>query len=296
MPNFTSALYLGLRHPTRSLRPWSQISPGVPAAFSEPSSADITAAKLAALQGCETGVLASSTLHLFWDLFGLCVRKPVQVFFDAKLYTIGRWGVERAQALGAPSHRYRHMDPADLNKKLRDCHNAGPKPIIVTDGFCPDCGRTAPLRQYAQIVEEYGGLLVVDDTQALGIFGHSPDPGAPYGNGGGGTLRWLGIESRSIVLICSLAKAFGVPIAVLAGSENTVRRFKKGSLTRIHCSPPSIAAIHAQNTRWRSTTCAAMNCDPNLSIWSTGSETVRQIPVSLSRGESFPFRMWQRVT
>jgi hypothetical protein len=30
MLDFTSALYLGFRHPNRSLRPWSQFTTGVP--------------------------------------------------------------------------------------------------------------------------------------------------------------------------------------------------------------------------------------------------------------------------
>lgn len=48
-----------------------------------------------------------------------------------------------------------------------------------------------------------------------------------------------------MLLVSSLAKGFGVPVAVLAGSRALVRWFKDKSQTRTHCSPPSIAAIHA---------------------------------------------------
>jgi 8-amino-7-oxononanoate synthase len=43
----------------------------------------------------------------------------------------------------------------------------------------------------------------------------------------------------------SLAKGFGVPLAVLAGSATMLRRFEAESATRVHCSPPSSAVIHA---------------------------------------------------
>lgn len=87
--------------------------------------------------------------------------------------------------------------------------------------------------------------MVVDDTQALGILGRSPDQGAPYGRGGGGSLRRAGIEDDRVVVISSLAKAFGAPVAVLAGSEDLVAGFERESATRVHCSPPSQAVIVA---------------------------------------------------
>jgi 8-amino-7-oxononanoate synthase len=43
----------------------------------------------------------------------------------------------------------------------------------------------------------------------------------------------------------SLAKGFGVPVAVLAGSTALLERFMATSETRVHSSPPSVAVIHA---------------------------------------------------
>ena len=67
MIDFTSALYLGLHHPSWALRQWSQFTTGVPAALASPPDAQVVAKELAALQGCEWGLLGPSTLHLFWD-------------------------------------------------------------------------------------------------------------------------------------------------------------------------------------------------------------------------------------
>ena len=48
-----------------------------------------------------------------------------------------------------------------------------------------------------------------------------------------------------MIVVASLAKGFGTPIAVLAGSHECVSRFEASSQTRVHCSPPSVATLHA---------------------------------------------------
>jgi len=65
--DFTSTLYLGLRHPAASLEPWHQLSRGTPAAIQEPPGAEKLATRLAALQGFQRAVLMPSTFHAMWD-------------------------------------------------------------------------------------------------------------------------------------------------------------------------------------------------------------------------------------
>ena len=67
------------------------------------------------------------------------------------------------------------------------------------------------------------GLLVIDDTQALGIFGKRTKGESPYGSGGGGSLRWHALQTPRIVAVSSLAKAFGAPVAVVAGSARLTK-------------------------------------------------------------------------
>jgi len=82
---------------------------------------------------------------------------------------------------------------------------------------------------------------VIDDTQALGILGAWPGPGAPYGRGGAGSPAWCGVAGDDLARVCSLAKGFGAPLAVLAGSARVVARFEAEAATPVHCSPPSAA-------------------------------------------------------
>jgi hypothetical protein len=69
MIDFTSALYLGMRHAHWALPPWLRLTTGRPAALEEPPEANRLSQDIARLLRCERAILAPSTLHLFWDLF-----------------------------------------------------------------------------------------------------------------------------------------------------------------------------------------------------------------------------------
>jgi len=99
--------------------------------------------------------------------------------------------------------------------------------------------------QYVELAERYGGFVLIDDTQALGVMGASADASRPYGVGGGGSLRIAGVHADEVVVVNSLAKAFGVPVAMVGGSGRLIARLRSSSLTRTHCSPPSAAVIAA---------------------------------------------------
>lgn len=231
--DFTSALYLGFRHAHWELAPWRALTLGKPAALEASPAAGRLAAGLAELTGAADALLGPSTLHLFWDACTILAREPRVVFAaDRGSYAVARWGLERAAAQGAEVRWFDHMDPLSLRRVL--ARRPG-RPIVVTDGFCPACGRSAPLDEYAGIARRFGGRLLVDDTQALGLLGPA----------GGGSCRHHGIAGEDVIQIASLAKAFGAPLAVCAGSGEWTGRLRDGGMTQMHCSPPSEASIAA---------------------------------------------------
>lgn len=222
------------------------MTPGVPAALASPPIAAAIERGLAALTGTERALLFRSTLHAFWDLFGSLARDTAAIHVDAAAYPIGRWGVERAVARGIPVMTFPHRDSAALGRQLaRAPARAGCRPLVLADGFCPGCGSLVPIEEYLESLRPLGGRLVLDDTQALGIFGNSPDAGVPLGRGGGGSLRRAGISDPEVILVGSLAKGFGAPLAMLGGARATVARLETESETRVHCSPPSFPDLHA---------------------------------------------------
>jgi 8-amino-7-oxononanoate synthase len=245
MLDFTSSLYLGLRHGRDSLVPWAQLTTGVPAALEEHPLAPRVAAGLAALVGLPAATMATSTLHAFWDLAVAIDPRRAAVFVDAGTYATGRWCAERARALGADVRAFAHHDPEALASLIR--RSSGRRhAVVLTDGFCPDCGRLAPLAAFAEVAAPRDGLVVIDDTQALGVLG-TPAAGHVYGIGGGGSVRAAPAPIRTgrIAIVASLAKGLGVPVAVVASDGPFVRTFERRSETRVHASPPSAAHLHA---------------------------------------------------
>ncbi|HEX9173648.1 MAG TPA: 8-amino-7-oxononanoate synthase, partial [Telluria sp.] len=245
MLDFGSALYLGMRHPAAALAGWEALTLGRPAAACEPPGAGVLARALARLVGTEAATLLPSTLHLFWDLLRVLAAERIALLVDAGSYPIARWGAQCAAASGTPLTLFARGSAGMALRLARAAAHAGRSPVIVSDGYFPGDGGAPPLRAYAAIARQLGGYLVLDDTQALGLFGQRPGPGAPYGSGGGGSARMHGLEGRHVLVGASLAKGFGAPLAVLCAGAAMVRRFENHSQTRVHSSPPCVAAIMA---------------------------------------------------
>jgi 8-amino-7-oxononanoate synthase len=236
MLDFTSALYLGMRHGRDELEPWTQLTQGRPAALERPRGEAAVAARLAALMGCERAFVGVSTLHLFWDLFGALAGRSIALFVDEQSYPVMGWGVERAAGRGVPVRRFRHHDAADLRRRIAGAE-PGRRPLVVADGYGPGGGGGAvPLAAYLEAARGRGGMVMLDDTQALGMLG----------SGGGGSARLHGAGgSEELLLVASLAKAFGVPVAVAAGGRRAIEWLEARAETRAYASPPSAALLAA---------------------------------------------------
>jgi len=243
MLDFTLALYLGFQHPSWSLPEWSSLTLGKPAALEEPPGIRAVERRLADLTGCGDVMLATSTLHAFFDLFAMLGNQQTAVLIDRSSYPIARWGAQHAASGGSAISFFSSHDLVELRWVLSRPPQL--RPLIVTDGLSPATGITAPLAEYAKLAALQGGLVLVDDTQALGILGVSASSFCPFGIGGGGSLRYTGVYSGEVIIVNSLAKAFGVPVAMIGGEAHLIDELRRHSVTRTHCSPPSVAVITA---------------------------------------------------
>ena len=244
--DFSSSLYLGFEHSSQEIGRWDNLTTGVPAAIQEHKHASFLANQIAQLQGLERGLIYPSTLHAFTDLFTTWPdSEKFQLFYDSDLYEIGKLGVKLGKLNGIRTSSFPHFNHKELRNKLDLKLEKGKKPIIVTDGFCPLCGKLAPLRQYMDIIKPYDGFLILDDTQALGILGQNPDSVMPYGYYGGGSLKWLNLSNSRIISVSSLVKGFGAPLTIITGAKNCIDNLSERSETRLYSSPPSIVHLMA---------------------------------------------------
>lgn len=243
MVDFTSALYLGHSPLSSPFPQHLSVTTGKPAALYEPRLHQVVAQEVARRQGLERGILAPSTLHIFWDIVSLLNQSNV-VLVDESIYPLGRWGIMRALFKKVPVATFRANNLEQLGRLVYTHKQQNRIPWIVTDGWNMERAQPAPLAQYLEILKDCReSILLVDDTQAFGILGHRAATGTPYGCGGGGCMPYLGLQSSKLLTVTSLAKGLGVPVAVLAGNPERINQFRQRSDVRVHTSP--VSNLHA---------------------------------------------------
>lgn len=237
--DFTASDYLAYRHAHADLGSWRRLTTGRPAVLGEPRAATGLAAELARRTGRAAGVLHTSTLHALLDAWSVLAEEPLTALVDEFAYPIGRLAL---RANGITATVVRHFDPGHVSEVVRTVP-PGRRVALLVDGLCPGCGRLAPLDGLIAATAPRKGLVLVDDTQSIGLAGGRSTRLAPYGHGGGGTAAWLGLPATApVVVVASTAKAYGAPLAVLTGPARLVSRVRRSGPARVHGSPPSAAA------------------------------------------------------
>ncbi|HLS44628.1 MAG TPA: glycine C-acetyltransferase [Ornithinicoccus sp.] len=98
----------------------------------------------------------------------------------------------------AQRFRYKNRDMADLRAQLEAASDARRK-VVVTDGAFSMDGYLAPLEEICDLAEEFGAMVMVDDSHATGFVGE----------GGRGSHEHCGVMGRVDILTGTLGKALG---------------------------------------------------------------------------------------
>lgn len=94
---------------------------------------------------------------------------------------------------------YKHADPADLDRVLRENPSEGLK-LVVTDGVFSMDGDVAPLDKLVEVARRYGAVTYVDDAHGSGVMGEA----------GRGTVHHFGFEyADDVIQVGTLSKAWG---------------------------------------------------------------------------------------
>ncbi|WP_147918910.1 glycine C-acetyltransferase [Ruania zhangjianzhongii] len=96
--------------------------------------------------------------------------------------------------------RYANRDMTELRERLAEARDGGAHRImIVTDGVFSMDGYYAPLAEICDLAEEFGALVMVDDSHAVGFVGAT----------GAGAHERAGVLSRVDILTGTFGKALG---------------------------------------------------------------------------------------
>lgn len=106
---------------------------------------------------------------------------------------------EGTRLSGADVVRFRHNDPADLEKRLRRLGEGAERTLIVVEGIYSMLGDRAPLAEIAAVKGELGGCLVVDEAHSLGVLGAT----------GRGLCQEAGVEDDVDLVVGTFSKSLG---------------------------------------------------------------------------------------
>jgi len=160
------------------------------------------------------------------------------IFFDEWAHHSLR---DAIAASGVPSHAFRHLDPDDLELKLKANLRANDKPLVVTDGLFATFGDIAPLNVYTAVVMRYSGRLLVDESHSFGVLG----------NTGRGAIEHHQLPASSALVGGSTCKALGAAGGIIPASEEQVAELRATPTVRGASSGlPAAAAMCARSLRY----------------------------------------------
>lgn len=151
--------------------------------------------KISEFLGTEDTILYSSCFDANGGLFETILTDQDAVISDELNHASIIDGVRLCKA---KRFRYKNNDMADLRAKLEEAKDCRIK-LIATDGVFSMDGLIANLKGICDLADEYGALVMVDDSHSVGVLGST----------GRGTAEHCGVSGRVDIITGTFGKALG---------------------------------------------------------------------------------------
>ncbi len=153
--------------------------------------------KIAGFLGMEDAILYSSCFDANGGLFETLLGPEDAIISDELNHASIIDGVRLCKA---KRYRYKNNSMDDLRAQLEAAKAAGARNMMIaTDGVFSMDGYIANLRGICDLADEFGALVMVDDSHAVGFMGEK----------GRGTPEFCGVQDRVDILTGTLGKALG---------------------------------------------------------------------------------------
>ncbi len=200
--------------------------------------------RIASFLGLDDAILYTSCFDANAGLFETILGEGDAIISDELNHASIIDGVRLCKAT---RYRYKHADMADLEARLKEAQGARRK-MIATDGVFSMDGDVAKLDRICDLAEQFGALVMVDDSHATGFVGRT----------GRGTPEECGVQGRVDVVTSTLGKALGgASGGVTAGRREIIEMLRQRSRPYLFSNtmaPPIVAAsIRAFDLLERST-------------------------------------------
>ncbi|QIM22793.1 glycine C-acetyltransferase [Phycicoccus sp. HDW14] len=153
--------------------------------------------RLSTFLGSEATILYSSCFDANGGVFEVLFGAEDAIVSDELNHASIIDGIRLSKAA---RYRYKNADMADLRAQLEAARDAGARrTCVVTDGVFSMDGSYAPLDEICDLADEFGAMVLVDDSHAVGFVGEH----------GGGTPELFGVRDRVDIVTGTLGKALG---------------------------------------------------------------------------------------
>jgi 8-amino-7-oxononanoate synthase len=151
----------------------------------------------------ESALVFNSGYDANLGLFSSVPQKGDTILYDELIHASVRDGIRLSYA---NSWSFRHNDLSDLTQKLAKA--AGSVFVAVESLYSMD-GDLASLSAIADMCDQKGAFLIIDEAHSGGVFGE----------GGRGLANELALEKRCFARLITFGKAYGSHGAVILGSS-----------------------------------------------------------------------------
>lgn len=188
--------------------------------------------ELAAYYGCRKGIVFSTGFLANLGMITALAGPGDAILIDADCHASIYDGCRMS---GADIIRFRHNNPADMEKKIKRLGQRTENTLIIVEGIYSMLGDRAPLKDIVTIKREYGGLLMIDEAHSLGVLGQS----------GRGMAEEADVEADVDFIVGTFSKSLGGIGGFCVGNHPGLDLIPYASRPYIFTASPSPATIAA---------------------------------------------------
>jgi len=143
--------------------------------------------------------------------------------------------IDGSRLSGAKIHRFKHADPADLDRVIQEAQGTYRRGLMITDGVFSMDGDFAPLDKLVEVSDKYGLMTMVDDAHGEGVMGE----------GGRGIVDHFKLHGKIDIELGTFSKAFGVVGGVVAGNARIIEWLRQRGRPFLFSSAVTVPDIAA---------------------------------------------------
>jgi len=143
--------------------------------------------------------------------------------------------IDGSRLSGAKIHRFKHADPADLDRVIQEAQGSYRRGLMITDGVFSMDGDFAPLDKFVEVSDKYGLMTMVDDAHGEGVMGE----------GGRGIVDHFKLHGKIDIELGTFSKAFGVVGGVVAGNARIIEWLRQRGRPFLFSSAVTVPDIAA---------------------------------------------------